>query len=109
MQDLRRQLLGRIGGLGRADSRCSGLGRRLGMGQALQPGGEKQRGHQAGRAQAALLNRSLGFDAQSIVEKAAAGPGDVPAQLDAASAVPLLEELLEELPLLLPEELLLLF
>ena len=38
----------------------------------------------AGRAQAALLNRSLGFDAQSIVEKAAAGPGDVPAQLDAA-------------------------
>lgn len=38
----------------------------------------------AGRAQAALLQRSLAFDAQQIVEAAAAQPDDVDVQLDAA-------------------------
>ena len=55
IDDLRRQLLGRIGGLGRADSRCSGLGRRLGMGQAMEPCSEKQRDEQASRAHAAEI------------------------------------------------------
>lgn len=38
----------------------------------------------AGRAQAALLARSATFDAPGIVARAAANPGDVAAQLDAA-------------------------
>lgn len=38
----------------------------------------------AGRAQAALLDRSTSFDAKAIVEAAAASPGDVDVQLDAA-------------------------
>ncbi|GAB3814399.1 tetratricopeptide repeat protein [Tessaracoccus terricola] len=38
----------------------------------------------AGRAQAALLQRSLAFDAKAIVEAAAAQPDDVAVQLDAA-------------------------
>lgn len=38
----------------------------------------------AGRAQSALLERSLGFDAAAIVAKASAHPDDVAAQLDAA-------------------------
>ncbi|MCC2593040.1 tetratricopeptide repeat protein [Tessaracoccus sp. OS52] len=38
----------------------------------------------AGRAQAALLQRSVGFDAKAIVTKAAAKPNDVATQLDAA-------------------------
>lgn len=38
----------------------------------------------AGRAQASLLQRSMGFDAHAIVAKAAAEPNDLAAQLDAA-------------------------
>lgn len=38
----------------------------------------------AGRAQSALLARSASFDAQRIVERAAAGPDDLAAQFDAA-------------------------
>lgn len=38
----------------------------------------------AGRAQAALLHRSLSFDPQAIIEAAAAGPDDAQAQFDAA-------------------------
>lgn len=38
----------------------------------------------AGRAQASLLQRSLGFDAARVVERAAGAPDDVAAQLDAA-------------------------
>lgn len=37
-----------------------------------------------GRAQAALLARSLGFDAEKVVTQAAAKPDDIAAQLDAA-------------------------
>jgi hypothetical protein len=56
VDDLRRQLLDRIGGLSRAGS-CCGLRRRLGLGlgRAVEPCSEKQRCKQAGRAHAAEI------------------------------------------------------